>query len=101
MCSNLLLYLTPGSRYLSQTEKKIAVAKVLFTHHCRRQNFCPILLRLVERQCRIHCCKRLGRKFCLLQQWVNSTLQAEEIHKMTTLSVIFFFDLLSLFLRLR
>ena len=22
----------------------------------------------------IHCCKKLGRKFCLLQRWMNSTL---------------------------
>ena len=22
----------------------------------------------------IHCCKRLGQKFCLLQRWINSTL---------------------------
>ena len=50
--------------------------KVLFTSRCRRQNFRPSLLHLVDRLYTvIHCCKRLGQKFCLLQRWVNSTLQ--------------------------
>ena len=52
------------------------LVKVLFTDRCRRQNFHPSLLRLVDRlNTVIHKTqKTIGQKFCHLQRSMNSTL---------------------------
>jgi hypothetical protein len=55
--------------------------KVLVTSRCRRQNFRPSVLRLVNNCVQYSLStrrKRLGRKFCLLQRLVNSTLAIKQ-----------------------
>ena len=59
------------------------LTKVLFTDRCRWQNFRSSLLRLVN-NCVFTRRKRLGRKFCLLQRSVNSTLgRYVQLHLLT------------------
>ena len=40
----------------------------------------------------IHCFKRLGQKFCLLQQWVNSTLEPYERGSSFFMILVFNFE---------
>ena len=65
--------------YVQQNELIFPVTcrnKVLFTNHCRWQNFRPSLLCLVDRAYTqlLTRCKRLRQKFCHLQRSVDSTL---------------------------
>ena len=57
--------------------------KVLFTNHCRRQNFCPSLLCLVDRLYTVIDMKQKTRTKVLpyaTARWMNSTLGA--FHKL-------------------